>query len=77
MLGSGGYGSRKPNPNWAPAAAALTVTASFGICSLEEPFPRATDLNEKMVVAADNGLYVSKGAGRNRVSEVLLRVTGD
>jgi two-component system cell cycle response regulator len=54
---------------------ALTVTASFGICSLEEAYPRTPELKERMVVAADDALYRSKRSGRNRVSEVLLRLT--
>jgi two-component system cell cycle response regulator len=53
-------------------ALVLKVTASFGFCSLEDPAPRALDLNERMVIAADNALYKSKGAGRDRVSEELL-----
>jgi len=52
---------------------ALTVTASFGFCSLEAPYSHAIDLSEKLVIAADSALYKSKGAGRNRVSEVLLQ----
>jgi two-component system cell cycle response regulator len=55
----------------------LTVTASFGFCSLEEAYPRTPELKERMVVAADGALYKSKRSGRNRVSEVLLQLTGD
>jgi two-component system cell cycle response regulator len=55
----------------------LTITASFGFCSLEEAYPRTPELKERMVVAADDALYRSKRSGRNRVSEVVLRLTAD
>jgi diguanylate cyclase (GGDEF)-like protein len=51
---------------------ALTVTASFGCCSVEGLTQRPSDLHERLVTLADGALYGSKRAGRNRVTEALL-----
>jgi len=54
----------------------LSVTASFGICSLEHPAEPITELHEQLVKLADSALYDSKRAGRNRVTEVIRPSSG-
>jgi GGDEF domain-containing protein len=50
----------------------LTVTASFGSCTMEGH--RAPHLDERLVRLADGALYESKRAGRNRVTEATLQL---
>jgi diguanylate cyclase (GGDEF)-like protein len=51
------------------ASAPLSVTASFGFCSLPRAAPNLPDLKDKLLLAADAALYESKRAGRDRVTE--------
>jgi diguanylate cyclase (GGDEF)-like protein len=52
----------------------LSVTASFGFCSIEGTVRRALDLHERLVSLADSALYESKRAGRNCVTEALAPI---
>jgi len=54
----------------------LSVTASFGICSLEHPAEPIPELHEQLVELADSALYDSKRAGRNRVTEAIRPTSG-
>jgi len=47
----------------------IAVTASFGVCGVEDALPGREDLTAQMVIAADSALYTSKRQGRNRVTE--------
>jgi diguanylate cyclase (GGDEF)-like protein len=47
----------------------IAVTASFGVCGVEDALPGLDDLTAQMVIAADSALYTSKRQGRNRVTE--------
>ena len=48
--------------DWSSVRPGLTVTASFGLCSIEAPCSSRTVIEQ-----ADAALYVAKAAGRNRV----------
>jgi len=47
----------------------LKVTASFGVCGVQDPAGRSANLPEAMIAAADAALYQSKRTGRNRVTD--------
>jgi two-component system cell cycle response regulator len=46
----------------------ISITASFGVCALDQVPGHGSDLAERMVRAADAALYLSKRRGRNRVT---------
>jgi two-component system, cell cycle response regulator len=48
---------------------ALPVTASFGFCSLQRAARNSPGLSDALLLAADDALYESKRAGRNRITE--------
>jgi two-component system cell cycle response regulator len=48
---------------------ALSVTASFGFCSLQRAALQTPGLKDSLLLAADAALYDSKRGGRNRVTE--------
>ncbi len=56
--------AQSPPPREVPAAPTVTVTASFGVAVL----PIDASDGESLIRVADEYLYVSKRAGRNRVS---------
>jgi diguanylate cyclase (GGDEF)-like protein len=47
----------------------LSVTASFGFCSLRSAATMTPGLKDSVLLAADAALYDSKRSGRNRVTE--------
>jgi len=47
----------------------LSVTASFGFCSLKRAVTNIPGLKDSLLLAADGALYDSKRSGRNRVTE--------
>ena len=52
----------------------LTVTASFGFCSLQRAAPNIPGLKDNLLLAADAACYDSKRSGRNRVTEGRLPI---
>src|SRR6202023_1403609 len=46
----------------------ISVTASFGVCALDQVCGSGSDLAERMVSAADAALYQSKRRGRDCVT---------
>jgi diguanylate cyclase (GGDEF)-like protein len=53
-------------------AGEISVSASFGVCGYQGGTREVGDLVRQMVLAADSGLYESKKAGRNRVTDSSL-----
>jgi two-component system, cell cycle response regulator len=51
----------------------LDVTASFGLCGLDQVPARESHLAERMLKLADAALYRSKNDGRNRVTATHLK----
>jgi two-component system cell cycle response regulator len=51
------------------AAHTLSVTASFGFCSLKRAPTNTPGLKDSLLLAADVAMYDSKRSGRNRVTE--------
>jgi two-component system, cell cycle response regulator len=51
----------------------LHVTASFGLCGVDQVLPGARGLAERMLKVADATLYRSKENGRNRVTATVLK----
>jgi two-component system cell cycle response regulator len=47
----------------------LSVTASFGFCSLQRAAPNIPGLKDNLLLAADAAMYDSKRSGRNRITE--------
>ncbi len=58
---------------FASAAGPLTLTASFGVCGLEEVAAHDRESARALAKAADAALYESKRKGRNRVTVARIR----
>jgi diguanylate cyclase (GGDEF)-like protein len=55
-------------------SASIPVTASFGVCGLSPSQRRTPDVAD-LIEAADQAMYASKHAGRNRVTEAQEKST--
>ncbi|MGB6452606.1 MAG: diguanylate cyclase [Steroidobacteraceae bacterium] len=56
------------------AERSLQVTASFGVCGIDRVPAGERRLGERMLKIADQALYRSKGAGRDRVTATRLEL---
>jgi diguanylate cyclase (GGDEF)-like protein len=55
----------------------VPVTASFGLCGLDRVVAGERRLAERMLKVADQALYRSKSAGRDRVTAINLKPQGE
>jgi diguanylate cyclase (GGDEF)-like protein len=55
------------------SAGPILVTASFGVCGVNDSTAERVGLAERMIIAADSAMYASKRSGRNRVTDGSAR----